>query len=247
MQDLDQGQARRQARRPPRRAEGQRLPRRRADDGRRWLPRRLGARHRRHHRHPHPRRRRRDRRQGGVRILLRVRRQPHELDRPGAESAKARLHHRRLVVRQRGAGRGRRGADGDRRRPGRLDPHSGELLRHRRHEADVRPRALHRHRPAGDHARHRRPDDRERRRQRAAAGGDRRPGRPRLAPASGPACRQIHRGAAPGRQGPAHRRAEGGLRPSPTPSPTSTPRCAPRRSASNRSAPSSKRCRCRSI
>ena len=126
-EDLDQGQARRQARRPPRRAEGQRLPRRRADDGRRGLPRRLGARHRRHHRHPHPRRRRRDRRQGGVRILLRVRRQPHQLDRPGAESAKARLHHRRLVVGQRGAGRGRRGADGDRRRPGRLDPHPGEL------------------------------------------------------------------------------------------------------------------------
>ena len=81
------------------------------------------------------------------------------------------------------------------------------------HEADVRPRALHRHRPAGDHARHRRPDDRERRRQRAAAGGDRRPGRSRLAPASGAARRQIHRGAAPGREGPAHRRAEGGLRP----------------------------------
>ena len=132
---------------------------------------------------PHPRRRRRDRRQGGVRILLRVRRQPHQLDRPGAESAQAGLHHRRLVVGQRRAGGRRRSADGDRRRPGRLDPHSGKLLRHRRPEADLRAGALHRHRAAGDHARHRRADDGERRRQRAAAGGDRRSRRARLAPA----------------------------------------------------------------
>ena len=87
------------------------------------------------------------------------------------------------------------------------------------HEADLRPRALHRHRAAGDHHRHRRPDDRERRRQRAAAGGDRRARRTRLAPAPGAARRQIHRGAAAGREGPAHRRAEGGLRPSATTEP----------------------------
>ena len=39
----------------------------------------------------------------------------------------------------------RRGRHGDRRRPGRLDPHAGGVLRHLRHEADARPRALHRH------------------------------------------------------------------------------------------------------
>ncbi len=121
LQDFDQGRGLGQARRPPRGAEGQRLPRRRADDGRRCLPRRLGARHRRNDRGAHPRRRRRDRRQGGVRILLRLRRQPYELDRSGAEPAKARLHHRRFVIGQRRAGCGRRGADGDRRRSGRLD------------------------------------------------------------------------------------------------------------------------------
>ena len=83
-------------------------------------------------------------------------------------------------------GRGGRSADGDRRRSGRLDPHSGELLRHRRHEADLRPRALHRHRAAGDHHRHRGSDDRKRRRQRAAARGARRARRSRRAPAPGP-------------------------------------------------------------
>ena len=50
-----------------------------------------------------------------------------------------------------------------------------------------------------------------------------------------------------GVEGPAHRRAEGGLRPSPMPSPTSTPRCARRPSVSDRSARSSRTCRCRSI
>ena len=50
---------------------------------------RLCARRRRHHRRAHSRCRRRNRRQGGVRILLRVRRQPHQFDRAGAESAQA--------------------------------------------------------------------------------------------------------------------------------------------------------------
>ena len=40
-----------------------------------------------------------------------------------------------VLVRQRGARRRRRGADGHRRRPGRLDPHAGRLLRHLRDEA----------------------------------------------------------------------------------------------------------------
>ena len=46
-------------------------------------------------------------------------------DRAGAQPAQDGLLGRRLVVRQRRRGRRRRGRDGDRRRPGRLDPHAG--------------------------------------------------------------------------------------------------------------------------
>ena len=144
--DFDQRPAGRQARRPPRRAQGQYLPCRRADDGRRPAPGRLCAGRRCDGGRAHPRCRRRDRRQGGVRILLRVRRQPYQLDRSGAQSAQTRLHHRRVVVRQRGGCRRRRRRYGDRRRPGRLDPHPGQPLRHRRIEADLRPCSLLRHR-----------------------------------------------------------------------------------------------------
>ncbi len=91
--------------------------------------------------------------------------------RPGAQPAPPRLLGRRhssgsaaLV----GARRGRHGAG---RRPGRLDPHAGLLLRHLRHEADARPRALHRHHADRAHDRPHRPDDRQRRRQRPAARG----------------------------------------------------------------------------
>ena len=81
--------------------------------------------------------------------------------------------------------------DGDRRRPGRLDPHAGLLVRLLRHEADPRPRALHRHHAdRGDH-RPRRADDRDGRRQRAAARGDRRARRARSA-AVRRAGRQIY-------------------------------------------------------
>ena len=91
-----------------------------------------------------------------------------------------------------GAGRRRRDRDGDRRRPGRLDPHAGLLVRLLRHEADPRPRALHRHHAdRADHRSHR-ADDRDGRRQRAAARGDRRAGRARPAPVQC-AGRQIHR------------------------------------------------------
>ena len=65
--------------------------------------------------------------------------------------------------------------DGDRRRPGRLDPHSGRLLRHLRDEADVRPRPLHRRLPHREHPGSHRADDRDGRRQRAAARGAGRP------------------------------------------------------------------------
>ena len=52
---------------------------------------------------------------------------------------------------------------------------SRELLRHRRAEADLRPGVAPRRLPAVLHARPYRPDDAHRRRQRADAGGDRRP------------------------------------------------------------------------
>ena len=155
------GAARRQARRPARGAQGQYLSCRRADDDRRAIAGGLCARRRRHHRRAYPRCGRRDRRQSGLRILLRLRRQPYELDRTGAQSAQARLHHRRIVVGQRRTRRRRRRRHGDRRRSGRLDPHPGQPLRHRRSQADLRPRPLHRHRAAGDHDRYRRPDDRD--------------------------------------------------------------------------------------
>ena len=77
----------------------------------------------------------------------------------------------RLVLGQRGADRRRRGRHGDRRRSGRLDPHSRLVLRHLRHEADPRPGAVHRgHADRADHRPHR-ADDRDGRRQRAAARG----------------------------------------------------------------------------
>src|ERR1700730_14926817 len=60
--------------------------------------------------------------------LLRVRRQPHELDRTGAESAQTWLHHRRLVIGQRRAGRGGRRGYGNWWRRGRLEQHSGGRL-----------------------------------------------------------------------------------------------------------------------
>ena len=76
----------------------------------------------------HPRRRRHDRRQGALRVFLPVRRQPHLGARAGAQSVQARLFGRRLVVGLRRAGRRRRSRDGDRRRPGRLDPDAGVVF-----------------------------------------------------------------------------------------------------------------------
>ena len=55
----------------------------------------------------------------------------------------------------------RRGRHGDRRRPGRLDPHAGVVLRHLRHEADPRARALHRHHADRDLRRSHGADDRD--------------------------------------------------------------------------------------
>ena len=97
----------------------------------------------------------------------------------------------RLVLRQRGTGGGRRGADGARRRPRRLDPHAGLVLRHLRHEADARAGALHRHHADRTDPRSYRSDDRDGRGQRAAAGSPRRPGRARSAPVRRPERSRI--------------------------------------------------------
>src|SRR5579883_1609143 len=118
-------------------AEGQYLPGRRADDERRLDIGGLCPGRRRHRRHPHSRCRRHDRRQDRVRIFLLLGRQPYQRERTGAQSAPPRLFGRRLVLRQRRRRRGRRGADGAGRRSGRLDPHSGCVLRHLRAEADL--------------------------------------------------------------------------------------------------------------
>ena len=119
-----QGRAVRPARRQARRPEGQHLPRRRADDERRVDARRLRPRRRRDGRDAHPRRRRHDRRQGALRVLLPLGRQPHVGGRAGAQPVQARLFGGRLVERLRRARRRGRDRDGDRRRPGRLDPHA---------------------------------------------------------------------------------------------------------------------------
>ena len=57
---------------------------------------------------------------------------------------KQRLFRGRIIVRKRRAGRGRRSRSRDRRRPGRVDPHAGFVLRRLRNEADPWPRALYR-------------------------------------------------------------------------------------------------------
>ena len=81
----------------------------------------LHTRCRRDHRHPPARRRRDHRRQGALRVFLPLRRQPYQRSRSGGKPAQARLLSRRLLVGLGGAGSGRRGRHGDRRRSGRLD------------------------------------------------------------------------------------------------------------------------------
>ena len=156
------GARRGQAQGQARRAQGQCLRRRRADDERRLDARGLCARRRRHGGGARARCRRHRRRQGPLRVFLLLRRQPHLRARPGPQSAQVRLLGRRLLVGQRRRHRHRRGRHGDRRRPGRLDPHAVGLLRHRRAEADLGPGALHRHHADRADARSHRADDRAR-------------------------------------------------------------------------------------
>ena len=121
-------------------------------------------------------RRRRDR--GRQALDARIRDRRAEL-RPavaaGAQSVEPRPSSRRLVV---GLGLGRVGRpvpDGAGQRHRRQRAQSGELLRHRRPEADLRPGVAARRLPALLHPRPYRADDAHGRRQRADAGGDRRP------------------------------------------------------------------------
>ena len=170
LEDRDQGRGGGPARRQAGRHQGQRLRGRRADDERRLGARGLRARGGRHRGEPHSRCRRRDRGQDRVRVPLLLRREPHQRDRaPRPQPLEARPHLGRLLFGLRRGGRGRRRGDGDRRRPGRLDPHPCVHVRHRRPQADARPRALYRRDAHRAHHRSRRPHDRHRRQQRASA------------------------------------------------------------------------------
>ena len=122
--------------------------------------------------------RRHHRRQGALRGAVPVRRQPHpdatgpghNPHRMGYSAGGSSSGSAVLVV----LGRGRHGAG---RRPGRLDPHARVVLRRLRDEADARAGALYRNHADRDLYRSHRPDHPQRRRQRTAAGGDRRGGR----------------------------------------------------------------------
>jgi len=81
-------------------------------------------------RHADPRGRRRDRRQGALRVFPPVPRPPYERDRRGPPPAPPGPVGERLVVGLGGDRGDRRGADGDRRRPGGLDPDALVLQRH---------------------------------------------------------------------------------------------------------------------
>ena len=148
---------------------------------------------RRHHRVPDAGRRRDDHRQVGLRGPLLLRRLAHLAHRPGAQPVGRDPLDRRLVLGQRGAGRGRDRRRGHRRRPGRLDPDAGLLLRDRRAQADLGPGPLHRRVPDRAVHRPRRADDPHRGRRRAGAERDRRPGRAGPAPAPRPGARRLRR------------------------------------------------------
>ena len=156
------GARRGQAQGQARRAQGQCLRRRRADDERRLDARRLRARRRRHRRDAHARcRRHRSSARSHCEYFCFSGGSHTRAPGPGPQSAQVRLLGRRLVVGQRRRHRHRRGRHGDRRRPGRLDPHAVRLLRHLGHEADLGPGALHRHHADRADARSHRADDRD--------------------------------------------------------------------------------------
>ena len=160
----------------------------------------------------HPRRRRHDRRQDRVRIFLLFGRQPYQRHRPGAQPAPHGIFGWRLVIGQRGRGRCGRGANGIGRRPGRLDPHPGVVLRHLWHEADPWARALHRHHADRADIGPHRPDDLDGRGQCAVAGGIGRTRRARPA-AIRRRGKALSRGVGQGRRGAENRSGRRRLRP----------------------------------
>src|SRR5262249_11975835 len=105
---------------------------RRADDERRLSLARVRARHRRHGGHADSRRGGHHRRQGALRILLLLRRQSHGRGGARSQSAPDGPLGRGIVLRLRGAGGGRRGRYGPRRRSGRVDQDTLLVLRHLR-------------------------------------------------------------------------------------------------------------------
>ena len=159
-QDRDQGRAERQARRQEDRAEGQCLPRRRADDERRLDARRL------YRPIPTPPSSRASSMPAAPSSARRIANisaspggshtcaagpvhNPHKMgySAGGSSSGSARR------------GRDRRGRHGDRRRPGRIDPHPVRVQRHLRHEGHLWPGALYRRDADRAHHRSHRADD----------------------------------------------------------------------------------------
>ena len=165
--------------------QGQRVRGRRPDDERVGDAGGLRPRGRRHHRYPHPRRRRHHRRQSRLRGPVLLRGEPHRRHRARPQPPGPRPVGRRVVVRLGGAARRRRGRPGHRRRPGRLHPYAGRLVRHRRPQADLRARPLHRRVPHRDDPRPHRADGRHRGRRRPVPRGAGRRRRARSPPTVG--------------------------------------------------------------
>ena len=141
--DRDPGDRRRSPRRANRGDQGQRHGRRCADDERLGHRRGLRADSRRHGGHAAPGGRRDDHGQGGVRGPVLLGRQPHVADRARAQPVGPDALRRRVLQRQRRPRRRRRRRSRPRRRPGRLGTDPQCLQRHRRSQADARPRPVH--------------------------------------------------------------------------------------------------------
>ena len=89
---------------------------------------------------------------------------------------------------------GRCSTRGDRRRPGRIGPDAGVVVRHRRPQGNPWPGALHRGLPDQGDDRPPRPDGQHGARHRRAAHCDRGAGRSGSAPGGGTGRRRLHRG-----------------------------------------------------
>ena len=160
-----------------------------------------------------PARRRRDGDgQVGLRGPLLLRRQPHVAHRPGAQPLGPEPHHRRLLERERGAARRRRGRPRHRGRPGRLGAHARRHERDRRPQAHPRAGALHRRLPHRGDDRPPRADDAHRRGRGARPRDHGGTGRARPAPARHDRAGRLPARDPAGRRGPAGRGRQRGLR-----------------------------------